>query len=46
MIGRFLRWVWRSAITGRFVSKAEAEAHPETTTRERVDLRDEGDIHA
>jgi hypothetical protein len=30
------RYVYRSSVTGLFVSKAFAEAHPETTTRERV----------
>ena len=34
--------VFRSAITGRFISRQEAEAHPESSVRERV-LRDEGD---
>lgn len=39
MIARLLRavkrvWRWRSAITGRYVSKAYAEAHPESTVRE------------
>jgi hypothetical protein len=29
MIGRLIRWLWRSAITGRFISRKEAEAHPE-----------------
>lgn len=32
------RRVWRSAITGRFVSREYAEAHPETTTKEKVDV--------
>jgi hypothetical protein len=41
MIKRFY-WLYRSAVTGRFVSKAAAEAHPETTVKERVQ-RDEGD---
>jgi hypothetical protein len=39
---RLIRWLWRSAVTGRFISRKEAEAHPETSTKERV-LRDEGD---
>jgi len=30
------RYIYRSAITGRFVSKAYAEANPETTIRQRV----------
>jgi hypothetical protein len=42
MIRHFIRWLYRSAITGRFVSREEAKAHPDTTTRERV--RDEGDV--
>jgi len=44
MIRHFKRvWhVFRSAITGRFISREEAEAHPESSVRERV-LRDEGD---
>lgn len=36
MIRRVIRWLWRSAITGRFISRREAEAHPETSTKERV----------
>lgn len=43
MIGRFFRWLWRSAITGRFISKSEAEARPGTSVRERAELRDHGD---
>jgi hypothetical protein len=42
MIRRLFRWLWRSAVTGRFISRDEAEAHPATSVRERV-LRDEGD---
>lgn len=42
---RFLRWVWRSAVTGKFVSRRYAEEHPQETVRERV-MRDEGDLHA
>ena len=34
-IKRLVRWVYRSAITGRFVSKEYAERNPETTVRER-----------
>ena len=30
------RYVYRSAITGRFVSRAYAEAHPDTTIRQEV----------
>lgn len=30
------RWVYRSAETGRFVSKAFAEQHPDTTYRVRA----------
>jgi len=29
------RWRWRSAITGRWISKAEAEANPDTAVKER-----------
>lgn len=37
LLARFKRhYRYRSAITGRIVSKAYAEAHPETTIRERV----------
>lgn len=41
MIARLLRavkrvWRWRSARTGRYVSKAYAEEHPAETVRERV----------
>lgn len=36
---RFIHWLYRSAITGRFISRKEAEEHPETSVRER--LRDE-----
>ena len=42
MIRRLIRWLWRSAVTGRFISREEAEAHPDTSVKERV-LRDEGD---
>lgn len=37
-----IRRLFRSAITGKFVSKEFAEAHPETTVKETV--RDEGDV--
>lgn len=30
------RYVYRSAITGRFVSKAYADANPDTTVRQRI----------
>jgi hypothetical protein len=30
------RRIWRSSITGKFVSRDYAEAHPDTTTREKV----------
>jgi hypothetical protein len=42
MIRKLFKRLWRSAITGRFVSRKYAEGHPETTVSERV-LRDEGD---
>jgi len=35
-IKKLARWLWRSAVTGKFISKKEAEAHPSTSTRERV----------
>lgn len=38
------RWRFRSAETGEFVSKAYALLHPSTTVRERVVLRDHGDL--
>lgn len=31
-----VRRIWRSAITGRFVSKKYAKEHPETTVQEVV----------
>lgn len=31
------RRIWRSSITGRFVSRAYAEQHPDTTQKERID---------
>lgn len=31
------RKVWRSSITGKFVTKAFAKAHPETTQEETVE---------
>lgn len=30
------RYVWRSAITGKFVTKEYAESHPEETVKERL----------
>lgn len=30
------RYRYRDAVTGRFVSRAYAEEHPDTTVRERV----------
>jgi hypothetical protein len=38
---RAVRRLWRSSVTGRFVSRDFAEAHPDTTQQET--LRDEGD---
>jgi hypothetical protein len=35
MIRRLFRWLWRSAITGRFISREEAEEHPETSVKEK-----------
>jgi hypothetical protein len=37
-------WRFRSAVTGEYVSKAYALLHPRTTVRERVAMRDEGDL--
>ena len=42
LIRRIVR-IFRSAITGKFVSREYAEAHPETTVSEKV-VRDEGDV--
>jgi hypothetical protein len=42
MIRCLIRWLYRSAVSGRFISREEAEAHPESSVREKV-LRDEGD---
>ena len=42
LIHRIVR-IFRSAITGKFVSREYAEAHPETTVAEKV-VRDEGDV--
>ncbi len=33
---RAWRWLFRSAQTGRFVSKKYAEKHPDVTTKERL----------
>lgn len=37
-------WRFRSSVTGHFVSKWYAVTHPRTTVRERIDMRDEGDL--
>lgn len=34
-IKKLARWLWRSAITGKFVSKDYADAHKDTTVREK-----------
>lgn len=39
-----LRYVYRSSETGRYVSRAYAEANPATTVRERIAVRDSGDV--
>ncbi len=31
-----LRWRYRSAVSGKWVGKAYAEQHPDTTIKERV----------
>jgi hypothetical protein len=36
LLKRIIRWVYRSAVTGKFVSKKYAQDHPDTTTRERL----------
>jgi hypothetical protein len=34
---RFIRWIYRDALTGKFISKAEFDKRDKaTTTRERV----------
>lgn len=38
------RYRFRSAITGLFVSKAYALLHPRETVREKIEMRDEGDV--
>jgi hypothetical protein len=45
MIRKLIRaWKrFRSAVTGRFISRNEALDHPETTVAETV-MRDEGDL--
>lgn len=35
MIRTIIRWLWRSARTGRFVTKDYADHHQDTTTREK-----------
>lgn len=35
MIRKLIHWIWRSAITGRFVSRKAAEAAPDTSVKER-----------
>jgi hypothetical protein len=45
IIKKFIRWLYRDSDTGRFLSKAEFDKRDrKTTQRERVDLRDEGDM--
>lgn len=34
-------YLYRSAVTGRFVSKAYADAHPSETVKERIEPKDE-----
>jgi hypothetical protein len=38
------RYRWRSAVTGKFVGRLFAALHPETTVKERVSLKDSGDV--
>jgi hypothetical protein len=35
-VKKLVRWLWRSSITGRFVSRKYAEKHGDTTVKERV----------
>ena len=37
------KYVYRSAVTGKMVSKAFAEANPDTTVRQKVQLRNRGE---
>ena len=32
---KLISWLYRSAVSGRFVSRKEAEAKPDTTVREK-----------
>lgn len=41
MAGRLRRW-WRSAVTGRFVSRRYAERHPSTTVEEKTEEPEDG----
>jgi hypothetical protein len=41
LIRKARHW-WRSSVTGKFVSKVFAKAHPNTTEEES--MRDEGDV--
>ena len=34
-------WAYRNAVTGKYCSKAYAEANPKTTVRERVEAKKE-----
>lgn len=36
LIKKFARWVWRSSISGKFVTDDYAKDHPDTTTKEQV----------
>jgi hypothetical protein len=40
MIRRFIHW-WRSSVTGRFVSRAYAKEHPDTTEEQKRPMRDD-----
>lgn len=35
MIRTLIRWIYRSSVTGRFITWDEAKAHPRTTERQR-----------
>lgn len=36
IVKRLIRWIYRSSITGKFVTRKYAEKHPDITVRERL----------
>lgn len=36
LLKRVFRYIFRDAVTGKFVSKEFAESHPDTTVKERL----------